>query len=130
MTDLVRDTRQALSAEVEQKVVAVRTELTQQINEVRQYLQVTLQEMKEEAAMVTQSQERMWEVISRMGEDVRGIAEKVGSGKFFPIPESEEDPDAPTVEDTPIIEGIASPSIGTFPPPSFDAHDEIKRIQV
>ena len=76
--------------------------------------------------MVTQSQERMWEVISRMGEDVRGITEKVGSGKLFPIPESEEDPDAPTVEDTPIIEGIAGPSIGTFPLPSFDAHGEIE----
>ena len=75
--------------------------------------------MKEEAATVTQSQERMWEVISRMGEDVRGIAEKVGSGRLFPIPESEEDPDTPTVEDTPIVGGIADPSIGTFPPPAF-----------
>ena len=54
-TDLVRDTRKALSEEVDKKVVAVRTELTQQINEVRQYLQETLREMKEEAAMVTQS---------------------------------------------------------------------------
>ena len=41
-TDLVRDTRKALSEEVDQKVVAVRTEFTQQINEVRQYLQQTL----------------------------------------------------------------------------------------
>ena len=75
--------------------------------------------MKEEAAMVTQSQERMWEVISHMGEDVRGIAEKVGSGRLFPIPESEEDPDAPTVEDTPIVEGVVGPSMGTFPPRTF-----------
>ena len=37
-TDLVRDTRKALSEEVDKKVVVVRTELTQQINEVRQYL--------------------------------------------------------------------------------------------
>ena len=37
-TDLVRDTRKALSKEVDQKVMAVRTELTQQINEVHQYL--------------------------------------------------------------------------------------------
>ena len=82
--------------------------------------------MKEEAAMVTQSQERMWEVISRMGGDVRGIAEKVGSGKLCPIPESEEDSDTPTVEGTPIIEGIAGPSIGTFPPPVFNAYGEIE----
>ena len=82
--------------------------------------------MKEEAAMVTQSQERMWEVTSRMGEDVRGIAEKVGSGKLFPIPESEEDPDAPTIEDTPIGEGIAGPSMGTLPPPYYNAYGEIE----
>ena len=62
--------------EVDKKVVAVQTELTQQINGVRQYLQETLKEINEEVATVTQSQERMWEVISRMGEDVRGIAEK------------------------------------------------------
>ena len=104
--------------------MAVRTELTQQISEVHQYLQETLREIKEETATVTQSQERMWEVISRMGEDVRGITEKVGSGKLFPIPESDEDLDTPTVEDTPIIEGISGPSIGTFPPPSFNAHGE------
>ena len=58
-----------------------------------------------------------------MGEDVRGITEKVGSGKLFPIPESEEDPDAPTVEDTPIVEGIVGPSMGAS---SFNAYSEIE----
>ena len=115
--NLVNDAKKALSEQVDQKVVAVQAELTQQINEVRQYLHETLTELKEEAATVTQSQERMWEVISRMGEDVRGVAEKVGSGRLFPIPESDEDPDTPSVENTPIAEGVAGPSMGTSPPP-------------
>ena len=37
-TGLVRDARQALSKEIDQKILVVQTELTQQINEVRQYL--------------------------------------------------------------------------------------------
>ena len=55
----MRETRKALSEQLDEKITAVRTELTQQINDVRQYLQETLTEMKEEAATVTQSQERM-----------------------------------------------------------------------
>ena len=51
---------------------------------------------------------------------------EVGSGRLFPIPESEEDPDTPTVEDTLIVGGIADPSIGTFPPPAFNTHGKIE----
>ena len=122
-TDLVRDAKQALLEKVDQKIIAVRTELTQQINEVRQYLHGTLQEMKDEAATVTQSQERMWEVISRMGEDVRGIAEKLGSGKLFPIPETGEETDTPTVEDAPVTETMFGP-IPLTPSPYISAHGE------
>ena len=38
VTDLVRETRKALSEQVDQKITAVRTELNQQMNELRQYL--------------------------------------------------------------------------------------------
>ena len=50
-TDLVEETRKALSAEMDRKVTAVRAELQQQVNET--HLQETLEEIKKEVAMVS-----------------------------------------------------------------------------
>ena len=44
-TDLVEETRKALSAEMDRKVTAVRAELQQQVNETHQHLQETLEEI-------------------------------------------------------------------------------------
>ena len=56
-TDLVEEMRKALSAEMDRKVTAVRAELQQQVKETHQHLQETLEEIKNEVAMVSQSQE-------------------------------------------------------------------------
>ena len=45
-TDLVEETRKALSAEMDRKVTTVRAELQQQVNETHQHLQETLEEIK------------------------------------------------------------------------------------
>ena len=58
-------------------------------------------EIKNEVAMVSQSQERMWEVINGMGEDVRSMIEGTGIGNLSPIPEIEENPDAPVEDEFP-----------------------------
>ena len=52
-TDLVEETRKALSAEMDRKVTAVRAELQQQVNETHQHLQETLEEIKKEVATVS-----------------------------------------------------------------------------
>ena len=58
-----------------------------------------------------------------MGEDVRGIAEDTGSGNLPPIPEIEENPKVPAVEDTPLAGEIAEPSSGTSSVPLVDDID-------
>ena len=72
-------------------------------------------EIKNEVATVSKSQERMWEVISSMGEDVRRMMESAGTGNLSPIPEIEENPDAPVDEDTPLTEVVAGLSSDTTP---------------
>ena len=56
-TDLVEETRKVLSVEMDRKVTAVRAELQQQVNETHQLLQETLEEIKNEVATVSLSQE-------------------------------------------------------------------------
>ena len=69
-------------------------------------------EIKNEVATVSQSQERMWEVISSMGEDVRSMIEGTETGNLSPIPEIEENPDAPMDDDIPLAErSLALPLI-------------------
>ena len=131
-TDLVEETRKALSAEIDCKVTAVRAELQQQVNETHQHLQETLEEIKKEVATVSQSQERMWEVTSRMGEDVRSMMEGGGTGNLFPILENDENPDIPTDKDIPLTKGAAGPS--TEPSPSFfmnreEPHEEVSSVK-
>ena len=65
--------------------------------------------------MVSQSQERMWEVISSIGEDIRSMMEGTGTRNLSPIPEIEENPDAPVDDDIPLTKGVASPSFDTTP---------------
>ena len=101
-TDLMEETRKALSVEIDGKVTTVRAELQQQVNETHQHLQETLEEIKKEVATVSQSQERMWEVTSRMGEDVKSIMESAGTGNHFSIPENDENPDVPADEGIPL----------------------------
>ena len=126
-TDLVRETRKALSEQVDQKIMAVRAELQQQINETYQHLQETLREIKNEVATVSQSQDRMWEVISRMGEDVRGITEGAGSGDLSPIPEShDENPDVPLDDDNPFGEVNYGPSLVS---PIPNVEEEISSVK-
>ena len=67
--------------------------------------------------MVSQSQERMWEVTSKMGEDVTSMMESAGTGNLFPISENDENPDVPADEDIPLTKGAAGPS--TEPSPTF-----------
>ena len=71
-------------------------------------------EIKNEVEMVSQTQERMWEVISGMGEDVRSMMEGAGIGNLSPIPEIEENPDAPVDDDVPLTGRIAGPSSEPF----------------
>ena len=113
----MEETRKALSAEMDHKVTAVRAKLQKQINETHWHLQETLEEIKKEVATVSQSQERMWEVTSRMGEDVRRMMESAGTGNLFPIPENDENPDVLVDEDIPLTKGAAGPSVE--PSPSF-----------
>ena len=108
--DLVDEARKALSAEVDCKVTIVQAELQQQVNETHQHLQETLMEIKNEVATVSQSQERMWEVISGMGEDVRSMMEGTKTGNLSPIPKIEENPDAPVDNDIPLTGETAGPS--------------------
>ena len=70
-----------------------------------------MEEIKKEVATVSQSQEQMWEVTSRMGEDVRSIMESVGTGNLFSIPESDENPDVPADKDIPLTKGAVGPFI-------------------
>ena len=98
---------------MDRKVTAVRAELQQQVNETHQHLQETLEEIKKEVATVSQSQERMWEVTSRMGEDVRSLMESARTGNLFPILENDENPDVPADEDIPLTKGAAGPSTET-----------------
>ena len=61
-----------------------------------------MREIKNEVATVSQSQDRMWAVISRMGEDIRGVTEGIGFGNLSPIPEShDENPGIPLDDDAP-----------------------------
>ena len=111
-TDLVDEARKALSVEIDRKVTVVRAEFQQQVNQNHQYLQETLREIKHEVATMNQSQDRMWEVISRMGEDIRGITESTGSGNLSPIPEShDENPDVPLGNDAPFGQPNFGPSL-------------------
>ena len=71
-------------------------------------------EIKNEVAMVSQSQERMWEVISGMGEDVRSMMEGIGTGHLSPIPKIEENPDALVDDDIPLTGETAGPSLAPF----------------
>ena len=45
-TDLVEETRKALSAKMDRKMTVVRVELQQQVNETHRHLQETLEEIK------------------------------------------------------------------------------------
>ena len=102
-TDLVGETRKAPLVEVDRKVTAVWAELQQHVNETHQHLQEALMEIKNEVATVSQSQERMWEVISGMGEDVKSMMECTGIGNLSPIPEIEENLHTPMDDDIPLI---------------------------
>ena len=73
-----------------------------------------MEEIKKEVATVSQSQERMWEVPSRMGEDVRSIMESTGIGNLFSILENDENPNVATDEDIPLTKGVAEPSPSFF----------------
>ena len=89
-------------------------------------------EIKNEVAMVSQSQERMWEVISSMGEDVRSMMEGTGTGNLSPIPEIEENPDALVDDDIPLTKGVASPSSDTTPlffMKRIDAGEEVSSVK-
>ena len=70
-----------------------------------------MEEIKNEVARVSQSEERMWEVISRMGEDVRSITESAGTGNLFSIPENDKNPDVPMDEDILLTKGAAGPFV-------------------
>ena len=50
-----------------------------------------------------------------MGEDVRSMMERAGTGNLFPIPENDENPDVPADEDIPLTKGAAGPSAEPFP---------------
>ena len=65
-----------------------------------------MEEIRNEVAMVSQSQEQMWEVTSRMGEDVRSIMESAGIGNLFSILENDENPDVPTDKDIPLTKEL------------------------
>ena len=126
-TDLVDEARKALSVEIDQKVTAVRAEFQQQVNQNHQYLQETLREIKHEVATMNQSQDRMWEVISRMGEDIRGITESTGSGNLSPIPEShDENPDVPLDDDAPFGQPNFGPSLVS---PIPNVEEEISSVK-
>ena len=70
----------------------------------------------------------MWEVVSRMGEDVRGITEETGLGNLPPIPQNGEDPDVPVVEDIPLETNTAGPS-SVMILPCFDAGEEVSSVK-
>ena len=54
----------------------------------------------------------MWEIISRMGEDIRGVTKGTGFGNLSPIPEShDENPDIPLDDDAPFGEVNYGPSL-------------------
>ena len=124
----MEETRKALSAEMDHKVTIVRAELQQQVNETYQHLQKTLEEIKNEVAMVSHSQERMWKVTSRMGEDDRSIMESAGTENLFSIPENDENPDVPADKDIPLTKGTAGPF--AKPSPSFFMNREEPQEEV
>ena len=89
-------------------------------------------EIKNNVAIVSQSQERMWEVIIGMGEDVKSMMEGTGTGNLSPIPKIEENPDALVDDDIPLIGETAGPSSAPFT--SFfmkrlDAWEEISNVK-
>ena len=78
--------------------------------------------------MVSQSQERMWEVTSRKGEDVRSMMESAETRNLFPIPENDKNPDVPVDEDIPLTKGVVGPS--AEPSPSFFMNREEPQEEV
>ena len=89
-------------------------------------------EIKNEVATVSQSQERMWEVISGMGEDVRSMMEGTGTGNLSPIPKIEENPDAPVDNNIPLTGETAGPSSAPFTSffmKGLDAWEEISSVK-
>ena len=59
----------------------------------------------------------MWEVTSRMGEDVRSITESARTCNLFSVPENDKNPSVPADEDIPLTKGAVGPS--AEPSPSF-----------
>ena len=81
-------------------------------------------EIKNEVAMVRQNQERMWEVISGMGEHVRSMIEGIGTGNLSPIPEIKENPDAVVDDDIP-----SSDTSPLFFMKRIDAGEEVSSVK-
>ena len=52
----------------------------------------------------------MWEVVSRMGEDIRGMTEETEFGNLPLIPKNDENPDVLVDEDTPLEANTVGPS--------------------
>ena len=104
-------TRMNLEAELDGKVVLIKTELQQQMNGVEESIGESLQAMQGQLADVQKSQDKMWGAITRMGEELQGLAAKENNSGS----EHEEEEAAP--EDSPVE--TPAPRIVTSPIPLF-----------